>query len=343
MTLQLVVPIAIVVFLLFATFEQENQPSLPMTNVTYEKTHFLIFDNPSLPISKEYSDIYSRMFPKGGHVNLITIHQAEESGMSIWFNYVKDAYTQDPSRALHEILGGLDLTTLDGKKNNIEVWYNGQGYHAVAFILSTFFSVNVRHNLGMNYGIDVYNWPLPYTPHDRKHMPFNPLLSLTLGISMAFVSAFYVMPYIKVSLVHFLYLQKYFLKCENRFFHIDITGTEERRQAATIYERSSCLHFLDNVFCLGFFKIYYDHKYFAVAHRGIPTSRLEHLSCSSPSVRCAIGIRLGYVAVYIYVIIRLHSSRPWFYTCAYFLPNIGCCVVHACETFYDQIIGIRHY
>lgn len=261
MTLQLVVPIAIVVFLLFATFEQENQPSLPLTNVTYEKTHFLIFDNPSLPISKEYSDIYSRMFPKDGNVNLTTIHQAEESGMLIWFNYVKDAYTQDRSRALNEILGGVDLTKLDGKHNEIEVWYNGQGYHAVAFILSTFYSVNVRHNIGMNNGIDVYNWPLPYTLHDRKHMPFNPLLSLTLGISMAFVSAFYVMPYIKVSLVHFLYLQKYFLKCENRFFEInfkvicdiDITGTEKRRQAATIYERSSCLHFLDNVFCLGFF------------------------------------------------------------------------------------------
>lgn len=88
--------------------------------------------------------------------------------------------------------------------NTITAWFNNQPFHAAPLSVGLVHNAVIRARLGEGYGIDVVNEPIPYTPDTRMEMiqlggSMGFQLAINVGFAMAFVGAFYVLAYIRVS------------------------------------------------------------------------------------------------------------------------------------------------
>lgn len=91
-----------------------------------------------------------------------------------------------------------------GKYENgtLIAWFNGQPLHTAPLSLNLLHNALFRAMIGEEYSVKVTNYPMPFTTKSRMQMLAggNNLgfqLATNVGFAMAFVSAFYVMFYIK--------------------------------------------------------------------------------------------------------------------------------------------------
>lgn len=92
-----------------------------------------------------------------------------------------------------------------GKYENgtLIAWFNGQPLHTAPLSLNLLHNALLRSTIGEEYSLKVSNKPLPFTTKSRMQMlaggnNIGFQLATNVGFAMAFVSAFYVMFYIKV-------------------------------------------------------------------------------------------------------------------------------------------------
>lgn len=92
-----------------------------------------------------------------------------------------------------------------GKYENgtLIAWFNGQPLHTAPLSLNLLHNALLRAMIGEEYNLKVINKPLPFTTKSRMQMlaggnNIGFQLATNVGFAMAFVSAFYVMFYIKV-------------------------------------------------------------------------------------------------------------------------------------------------
>lgn len=101
-----------------------------------------------------------------------------------------------------EFMAGASMARF--KNDTIVAWFNGQPHHTAPLAMNLAHNAIVRAMLGSDHSIRVANEPLPFTTGSRiemlstgSNMGFQ--LATNIGFAMAFVSAFYVIFYIKVS------------------------------------------------------------------------------------------------------------------------------------------------
>lgn len=87
--------------------------------------------------------------------------------------------------------------------NMITAWFNNQPYHTAPLTISMVHNAVIRAHLGSDHEIIVKNSPMPFTPDTRLEMiqiggSMGFQLAVNVGFAMAFVAAFYVLPYIRV-------------------------------------------------------------------------------------------------------------------------------------------------
>lgn len=87
----------------------------------------------------------------------------------------------------------------------IIAWFNNEAYHTAPLSLNLVHNAVVRAILGDDHSIRVINKPLPFNPNISRPVDFSDSnefvaleLSVNIGMAMVFVSAFYVIFYIKV-------------------------------------------------------------------------------------------------------------------------------------------------
>lgn len=95
-------------------------------------------------------------------------------------------------------LAGLSLVN----DTQIVVWFNNQPLHTTALSLTLIHNAMIKATLGTNYSVHVTNFPLPFRIESTmsllmmaQNMGFQ--LATNISFAMAFVSAFYIMFYIK--------------------------------------------------------------------------------------------------------------------------------------------------
>lgn len=91
--------------------------------------------------------------------------------------------------------------------DKIIAWFNNEAYHTAPLSLNLVHNAVVRAILGEDHSIRVFNKPLPFKADTSRPVHFSDsnefvalLLSMNIGMAMVFVSAFYVIFYIKVCL-----------------------------------------------------------------------------------------------------------------------------------------------
>lgn len=89
--------------------------------------------------------------------------------------------------------------------STIIAWFNNEAYHTAPLSLNLVHNAVVRAILGDSHSIRVINKPLPFKANSSTGLDFKASdefvaleLSVNIGMAMVFVSAFYVIFYIKV-------------------------------------------------------------------------------------------------------------------------------------------------
>lgn len=92
----------------------------------------------------------------------------------------------------------------DSENNQLIAWYNNQPFHTAPLSINMVHNAMLHSLVGSDHNIRVFNKPLPFTFDSRismlmagNNMGFQ--LATNISFAMAFVSAFYVMFYIKVT------------------------------------------------------------------------------------------------------------------------------------------------
>lgn len=100
----------------------------------------------------------------------------------------------------------------------ITSWFNSVPYHSLPMSLSLIHNAIVRATLGGDYSIHVINDPIPYTPESKKNAAKDKISPSTIlaifvvvviCVAMVYVSAFYIMFYIRVSYLIFKCLKSH--------------------------------------------------------------------------------------------------------------------------------------
>lgn len=85
----------------------------------------------------------------------------------------------------------------------VTAWFNNQPYHGIPLTLNLVHTSLIRAHLGPNFNVSVTNAPLPYGEEVRiaqialaGRLGFT--LALNVAYAMAFVMAFFVLPYVRV-------------------------------------------------------------------------------------------------------------------------------------------------
>lgn len=145
---------------------------------------------------------------------LSIISEYENSVLAESNNAVVDVTTQDiqsyfimlaKTILVHlnsEYLAGASLGRF--ANDTIIAWFNGQPHHSAPLAMNLVHNAIVRAMLGADHSIRLINEPLPFTTGSRiemlstgSNMGFQ--LATNVGFAMAFVSAFYIIFYIKVN------------------------------------------------------------------------------------------------------------------------------------------------
>lgn len=101
-----------------------------------------------------------------------------------------------------QYLAAISFGVVNGTESII-AWFNNQPFHTAALSLNLVNNAVVRAALGSDHSIRVINKPVPFTIHSQMKMleagnNIGFQLASNVGSAMAFVTAFYVMYYIKV-------------------------------------------------------------------------------------------------------------------------------------------------
>lgn len=86
--------------------------------------------------------------------------------------------------------------------NSLVAWFNNQLFHTAPLSLNILHNAILRANLDDDYSIEISNWPIPFTPDSKKLLIGNgddmgTQLAVNMTFVMAFISALYVMFYIR--------------------------------------------------------------------------------------------------------------------------------------------------
>lgn len=91
-------------------------------------------------------------------------------------------------------------------KDTITAWFNNEAYHSAPLTLNLVHNAAIRALLGEDHSIRVINKPLPFSANTTSPFDFTKdksfiavKLTISIGLAMVFVAAFYVIFYIKVS------------------------------------------------------------------------------------------------------------------------------------------------
>lgn len=118
-------------------------------------------------------------------------------------DYILKLATKYQLRINSQYLAAISFDSVNGTESII-AWFNNQPFHTAPLTLNLVHNAIVRAFLGNDHSIRVINKPIPFTINSRINFleAGNSLgfqLASNVGFAMAFVAAFYVMFYIKVS------------------------------------------------------------------------------------------------------------------------------------------------
>lgn len=87
---------------------------------------------------------------------------------------------------------------------SIVAWFNNQPFHGAPLSVTLAHNAIVQAKLGAAFGISLKNSPLPYVTRSQIEMlrsggSFGFKLAISVTFAMAFLAAFYLVPYVKVS------------------------------------------------------------------------------------------------------------------------------------------------
>lgn len=114
-------------------------------------------------------------------------------------DYIVKVYARDLFEANNHYIFGATLRSPE----NMTAWFNNQPYHGAPLALRMLFDAILRKECGADWSINIVNAPRPYTAAERTRMTqfggdMGFQLAINMDLAMAFVAAFYVLPYIKV-------------------------------------------------------------------------------------------------------------------------------------------------
>lgn len=146
----------------------------------------------------------------------------------------------------------------DLELDSIIAWFNNQPFHTTSLSMNMVHNAMIKAKFGSNYSISVTNWPLPFRVESRlsfllgagNNMGFQ--LATNISFAMAFVSGFYVMFYIKVSIKS----SKNGTINLNNFSYFPIGACFESK-IASIRQRHQRFHLLVNIIPFRFLHIYF--------------------------------------------------------------------------------------
>lgn len=148
------------------------------------------FDETS--VRDRFADAYMRLGDAGsGSGSTIAILRDFQQHILQWS---KD----DLSYVNRNLFVGAAMLTDDA----VTVWFNNQPYHMVPVALNLVHEALVQVHLGTSFSIRLTNAPLPYDASTRIQQvtmanQLGNLLALNVPYAMAFVMAFFVLPYVR--------------------------------------------------------------------------------------------------------------------------------------------------
>lgn len=187
----LLIPIGLVAFLVFTRHEALNLPPLPLSLNMTRKTSILTHEDIKFPY-----DWYKKPdFGTNDDRKDQNVKSDERINDTIWLKRYKEETENRPDR---ELLGAVNhLDKQNGNiTRNMEIFYSNPGYHTVAALF--------HHEFKRYFKIKpmIINWPLPFSGHNREHLPRNLRMAIALGLAMAVLSSLFVIPHIRVSFNH---------------------------------------------------------------------------------------------------------------------------------------------
>ncbi|XP_055533387.1 phospholipid-transporting ATPase ABCA3-like [Wyeomyia smithii] len=162
-------------------------PSLRISFTNYLRTTTVLESAGGNP---ELVTAYQQLFvDKESDTKLVTITESMT-------DYILRRAVENEPLVMNEFLVGATISP-----NIITVWFNAQGFHTVPLTINTLYNA-LLHTVCLSCSISVDNRPLPFRPDTRfaqlqigNSMGFQ--LAFNTGFAMAFVTALYIMFYIK--------------------------------------------------------------------------------------------------------------------------------------------------
>jgi ATP-binding cassette, subfamily A (ABC1), member 3 len=174
----------------------DDLPQLPLTITTYDGTVTTVEYDTSLnrvdsiqrKILEGYEDQFKSLNQERSKLETI------ESGMIDYFLKISSMFLAKTNR---KYLFGASIGS-----SNITVWFNNQGYHTLPISLGLLHNAALRAVVGREVSMSVTNKPLPYRAESKAsfledHISLSNQLPLNLSYGLAFVSAFFVVLYVR--------------------------------------------------------------------------------------------------------------------------------------------------
>lgn len=175
-----------------------------------------------------------------------------------------------------QYLAGASIGSM--KNDTVIAWFNNQPFHTAPLAVNLAHNAIVRAMLSDQHSIHLVNSPIPYTIDSRllmlnvgNNIGFQ--LASNVGFAMAFVGAFYIMFYVKVSAGSELPFHSICFCYRIIFCH---AGTRMQSKIITICKRRKCPYILDNFFYMGFYYIHHNINSASCYDRFIPRRRMVH-------------------------------------------------------------------
>lgn len=109
------------------------------------------------------------------------------------------------------VVNSQHLVGISNDDGSIIGWFNNQPYHTMPLSVNMIHNAMVKSKINSNYSISIINDPLPFLPSSRADKMKDGLnigfqFTLYISFAMVFVSAFYVIFYIKVLHIYIFYI-----------------------------------------------------------------------------------------------------------------------------------------
>lgn len=196
--LQILIPVIFLIITILAGRERAIFNDLPPMLVTldsYEEPVTVLQTNSSAEptefayrIAAEYQNM---------SLSLNTVLNVISTDME---EHILEKYSDTYARVNSRYIAGASITN----DTNITAWFNNQPYHGAPLTVNLVHNAVIRARLGADYSIHVTNAPLPFATKSRFEMlqtggSMGFQLAINTAFAMAFVAAFYMLAYIKVS------------------------------------------------------------------------------------------------------------------------------------------------